>query len=60
MANSPSEKWVDGKLVARAIETNRWTVPADNDTEPEEAEVSAKAVASTDTENKSVKAAKKK
>ena len=60
MANSPSQKWENGKLVERAIETNRWKVNPDGTPvgEPEEAE--AKAVAPAQTENKSIKQASKK
>ena len=59
MANSPSEKWENGVLVERAIETNRWKVNADGTpVEGEEAEV--KAVAPAQAENKSIKAASKK
>lgn len=59
MANSPSEKWENGVLKERAIETNRWKVnPDGSPVEGEEAE--AKAVAPAQAENKSVKAAAKK
>ena len=58
MANSPSEKWENGVLVERAIETNRWRILPDGTAIEDEAE--AKAVAPAKTENKSVKAAAKK
>lgn len=59
MANSPSEKWENGVLVERAIETNRWKVLPDGTLVGEE-EVEAKAVSPAKAENKSVKAAAKK
>lgn len=59
MATSPSQKWENGVLVERAIETNRWKVnPDGTPVEGEDAET--KAVAPAQTENKSVKAAAKK
>lgn len=75
MANRPSEKWEDGKLVERAIETNRWRVLPDGTEvgekesvesqetrpykEPEQKfDVKGKAVRSSTTENKAVKATK--
>ena len=59
MANSPSEKWEDGVLVERAIETNRWkTLPDGTPVAGEETET--KAVAPAQAENKSIKAAAKK
>jgi hypothetical protein len=58
MATSPSQRWENGVMVERAIETNRWKVLPDGTAVEEEAE--AKAVAPAKTENKSVKAASKK
>lgn len=63
MANSPSERWENGKMVERAIETNRWKVQADGtvvDTATEEEETEAKAVSKTKAQNKSVKQAAEK
>ena len=60
MANSPSEKWENGVLVERAIETNRWKILPDGTTVGEEEETTTKAVSSKDAENKSVKASSKK
>lgn len=61
MATSPSEKWENGVLVERAIETNRWkTLPDGTLVGEEEKKPAGKAVASADAENKSVKAASKK
>lgn len=59
MAKSPSERWENGVLVERAIETNRWKVLPDGTPVGEE-EAEAKAVKPAATENKSVKAAAKK
>lgn len=59
MANSPSQKWEDGVLVERAIETNRWKILPDG-TKVEIDEAEAKAVTASKAENKSVKAAAKK
>mgnify|MGYP006159870187 CR=1 FL=1 len=59
MAHSPSEKWEDGVLVERAIETNRWKVNPDG-TPVEDADAETKAVAPAQAENKSVKAGWKK
>jgi hypothetical protein len=59
MATSPSQRWENGVMVERAIETNRWKIlPDGTAVEGEEAE--AKAVAPAQAENKSVKAASKK
>ncbi len=58
MANSPSQRWENGVLVERAIETNRWKTLPDGTPVDEEAE--GKAVAPKQAENKSVKAASKK
>jgi hypothetical protein len=58
MATSPSEKWENGVMVERAIETNRWKTLPDGTPVGDEAE--AKAVAPAQAENKSVKAASKK
>lgn len=58
MATSPSQRWENGVLVERAIETNRWKILPDGTLVDEEAE--AKAVKPAATENKSVKAAAKK
>lgn len=60
MANSPSQKWENGVLVARAIESNRWKVPDDRNPDADLEEADAKAVAPAQAENKSVKAAAKK
>jgi hypothetical protein len=60
MANSPSQKWEDGRLVERAIETNRWKILPDGTAVGEEDTATTKAVSAKDTENKSVKAAAKK
>jgi hypothetical protein len=61
MAHSPSEKWEDGVLVERAIETNRWKVNPDGTAVgEEEKESTTKAVSAKDAENKSIKAAAKK
>jgi hypothetical protein len=60
MANSPSEKWEDGVLVERAIETNRWKVNPDGSAAGEEETATTKAVASKDAENKSIKGTSKK
>lgn len=59
MATSPSQKWENGVLVERAIETNRWKVLPDGTLVGEE-ETEAKAVKPAQAENKSVKAAAKK
>lgn len=58
MANSPSQKWDNGVLVERAIETNRWKILPDGTAVEVDAE--GKAVSPAKTENKSVKAATKK
>lgn len=58
MANSPSEKWENGVMVERAIETNRWKILPDGTPVGEEAE--GKAVTPAQAENKSIKAAVKK
>jgi hypothetical protein len=61
MATSPSQRWENGVLVERAIETNRWKIlPDGTPVGEEETETTTKAVASKDAENKSVKAAAKK
>jgi hypothetical protein len=64
VANSPSQRWENGVLVERAIETNRWAVLPDGtpvgDTAEEEAEVGTKAVVPAEAEDKSVKRAAKK
>lgn len=59
MADSPSQKWENGVLVERAIETNRWKILPDG-TAVEVDDAEAKAVSPTKAENKSVKAAAKK
>jgi hypothetical protein len=59
MATSPSQRWENGVLKERAIETNRWKILPDG-TAVETEETEAKAVAPAQTENKSVKAAAKK
>ena len=70
MANRPSQKWEDGRLVERAIETNRWRVLPDGTEVGETEEAEAKAtrdykapvptkMMSADTaENKATKASK--
>lgn len=61
MANSPSERWENGVLVERAIETNRWKIrPDGTPVETDEEETAAKAVEPAKAENKSVKRAAKK
>lgn len=60
MANSPSQRWENGVMVERAIETNRWKVKADAAPADADEETTTKAVSSTQTENKSVKQASKK
>lgn len=61
MANSPSQRWEDGVMVERAIETNRWKIGADGEPIETEEETttkrSRKAVSSAKTENKSAKQA---
>jgi hypothetical protein len=68
MANSPSQKWEDGRLVERAVETNRWRILPDGTEVGETEEVEAKAtqdykapvptkqMSAEDAENKSVRA----
>lgn len=66
MANSPSQKWENGVLVERAIESNRWKIhadgsPVEDGTEAEpEMKTKAKAVKPAAAENKSIKQASKK
>jgi hypothetical protein len=60
MANSPSEKWENGVMVERAIETNRWKILADGTMVEADDDPAVKAVESTKAENKSVKRAAKK
>jgi hypothetical protein len=67
MATSPSQKWEDGRLVERAIETNRWRILPDGTEVSETEEVEAKAtrdykapvptkqMSTEDVENKAVK-----
>lgn len=43
MATSPSQKWENGVLVERAVETNRWRVLPDGTEVGETEEVEAKA-----------------
>lgn len=65
MANSPSETWENGVLVARAAETNRWKILPDGTmvgedaaaVEPEPVKATKKAVSSAKAENKSVEPA---
>lgn len=69
MANSPSQRWENGVLVERAIETNRWRVLPDGTEVGEDEEVEPKAtkkykapVATKrigEAENKSAKSKKK-
>jgi hypothetical protein len=54
LAYSPSERWENGVLVERAIETNRWSVDADGN--PIDSEAETKQVA--EAEDKSVASAK--
>lgn len=70
MATSPSQKWEDGRLIERAVETNRWRVLPDGTEigEDEEAEAKAtqeykppvptKMMSADTTENKATKASK--
>lgn len=70
MATSPSQKWENGVLVERAIETNRWRVMPDGTEIGEKEEVEAKATrpykkpvatkmqSADTTENKATKASK--
>jgi hypothetical protein len=61
MATSPSQRWENGVMVERAIETNRWKIlPDGTEVGESEEETVTKAVASKDAENKSVKRAAKK
>lgn len=60
MANSPSQKWENGVLVERAIETNRWKILPDGTKVEVDDDAEGKAVSSATAENKSVKAAAKK
>lgn len=60
MATSPSQKWKDGVLVERAIETNRWKVkpdgsPVGEEAEPKEKSVDTKAVVPVQAENKGMR-----
>lgn len=58
MATSPSEKWENGVLVERNIETNRWKILPDGSlVDAEEGEAEEKAVSSAKAQNKSVKKA---
>lgn len=60
MANSPSERWENGVLVERAIETNRWKILPDGtavETDEEPEKPARKAVSATKAENKATKAA---
>jgi hypothetical protein len=59
MATSPSQRWENGVMVERAIETNRWKILPDG-TAVESEDAEGKAVAPAQAENKSVKAASKK
>jgi hypothetical protein len=43
MVQSPSKKWEDGRLVERAVETNRWRVLPDGTETGEVEEVEPKA-----------------
>jgi hypothetical protein len=68
MATSPSQKWENGVMVERAIETNRWRVLPDGTevgedeeveataTKPYKAPVPTKMVAAAEVEDKAVKA----
>lgn len=70
MATRPSQKWEDGVMVERAIETNRWRVRPDGTEVAETEEVEAKATqdykapvatkmqSADTTENKATKASK--
>ena len=60
MANSPSQKWENGVMVERAIETNRWKILPDGTPVEADEDVDTKAVESSEAENKSVKRAAKK
>lgn len=61
MANSPSQKWENGVMVERAIESNRWKILPDGSmVETDEEGTGSKAVESSQAENKSVKRAAKK
>jgi hypothetical protein len=56
MAQSPSQRWENGVLVERAIETNRWKILPDGTAVGEEEEKPAKkAVSAAKAENKTVK-----
>lgn len=57
MANSPSHRWEDGRLVERAIETNRWKVLPDGAPVEPADDAETKAVTADKAENKSVKKA---
>lgn len=56
MATSPSQRWENGVMVERAIETNRWKVLPDGTMVEAEGEAETKAVESAQAENKAVKA----
>jgi hypothetical protein len=70
MATSPSETWEDGRLVTRAVETNRWRILPDGTEVGETEEADAKAtreyktpvptkqMTADTTENKATKASK--
>lgn len=59
MANSPSHRWEDGRIVERAIETNRWSVDRyGNPVEDEPVDADTKQVEKAAAENKAVSRSK--